>query len=79
MVSISVSARSLAAARLIDPDVSTAAVQAAVEAAVTADRRENAGRDAGRVRREHNARREPGRPALPEPAEVAADVRPDAV
>ncbi|TCK24254.1 hypothetical protein [Pseudonocardia endophytica] len=40
MVSISVSARSLAAARKIDPDVSTAAVQAAVEAALEADRRE---------------------------------------
>lgn len=44
MVSISVSARSLAAARKIDPDVSTAAVQAAVEAAVEADRREAHGR-----------------------------------
>jgi hypothetical protein len=40
MVSISVSARSLAAARRIDPDVSTAAVQAAVEAALDAVRRE---------------------------------------
>lgn len=45
MVSISVSARSLAAARRIDPDVSTAAVQAAVEAALDAVRRE-AGRPA---------------------------------
>ncbi|MFP5069983.1 hypothetical protein ACLFMI_09995 [Pseudonocardia nantongensis] len=61
VVSISVSARSLAAARLIDPDVSTAAVQAAVEAAVAADRRENTARGAEPVRREHNARREPGR------------------
>lgn len=43
MVSISVSARSLAAARRIDPDVSTAAVQAAVEAALDA-----VGREAGR-------------------------------
>jgi hypothetical protein len=46
MVSISVSARSLAAARRIDPDVSTAAVQAAVEAALDAVRRE-AGRPDG--------------------------------
>ncbi|MEQ3553742.1 hypothetical protein WIS52_24985 [Pseudonocardia nematodicida] len=63
MVSISVSARSLAAARLIDPDVNTAAVQAAVEAALVAERKEQ--RDAGRpaARREHNARREPGRAA----------------
>ncbi|MBC3192077.1 hypothetical protein H7X46_13475 [Pseudonocardia sp. C8] len=59
MVSISVSARSLAAARLIDPDVNTAAVQAAVEAALAAERQET--RDAGRpaTRREHTARREP--------------------
>lgn len=72
VVSISVSARSLAAARLIDPDVSTAAVQAAVEAAVSADRRENAARAAEPVRREHSARREPGRggPDHPEPADV---------
>ena len=46
MVSISVSARSLAAARRIDPDVSTAAVQAAVEAALDAVSRE-AGRRSG--------------------------------
>ncbi len=46
MVSISISARSLAAARRIDPDVSTAAVQAAVEAALDATSRE-AGRRAG--------------------------------
>lgn len=46
MVSISVSARSLAAARRIDPDVSTAAVQAAVEAALDAVSRE-AGRRTG--------------------------------
>ncbi|ALE73628.1 MULTISPECIES: hypothetical protein [unclassified Pseudonocardia] len=60
MVSISVSARSLAAARLIDPEVNTAAVQAAVEAALAAERQEK--RDAGRpaTRREHTARREPG-------------------
>ncbi|MEJ8280747.1 hypothetical protein [Pseudonocardia spirodelae] len=59
MVSISVSARSLAAARLIDPDVNTAAVQAAVEAALAADGREK--RDGVRpsARREHTARREP--------------------
>ncbi|OLL72110.1 MULTISPECIES: hypothetical protein [unclassified Pseudonocardia] len=56
MVSISVSARSLAAARLIDPEVNTAAV----EAALAAERQEK--RDAGRpaTRREHTARREPG-------------------
>lgn len=40
MVSISVSARSLAAARTVDPQVSTAAVRAAGEEAVAADRRE---------------------------------------
>ena len=34
MVSISVAARSLAAARTVDPDVSPAAVHAAVEAAL---------------------------------------------
>ncbi len=34
MISISVSARSLAAARAVDPDVSPAAVRAAVEAAL---------------------------------------------
>lgn len=34
MLSISVSARSLAAARAVDPDVSPAAVRAAVEAAL---------------------------------------------
>lgn len=63
MVSISVSARSLAAARLIDPDVNTAAVQAAVEAALTAERQEK--RDTGRpaTRREHSARREPDSPS----------------
>lgn len=41
MVSISVSARSLAAARTVDPQVSTAAVRAAVEEAVAVDRRED--------------------------------------
>ena len=63
MVSISVSARSLAAARLIDPDVNTAAVQAAVEAALAAERQEKK-RDTQRLstRREHSAGREPGRP-----------------
>jgi hypothetical protein len=35
MISISVSARSLAAARAVDPEVSPAAVRAAVEAALT--------------------------------------------
>jgi len=34
MISISVSARSLAAARAVDPEVSPAAVKAAVEAAL---------------------------------------------
>lgn len=53
MVSISVSARSLAAARTVDPHVSTAAVRAAVEEAVAADRRE--------------ARREASRTADPSP------------
>ncbi|RZT86374.1 hypothetical protein EV383_3267 [Pseudonocardia sediminis] len=48
MVSISVSARSLAAARLVDPHVSTAAVHAAVEEALAADRRE-ARREAART------------------------------
>ncbi|BBG02142.1 MULTISPECIES: hypothetical protein [Pseudonocardia] len=62
MVSISVSARSLAAARLIDPDVNTAAVQAAVEAALAAERQEKK-READRpaARREHTAGREPDR------------------
>jgi post-segregation antitoxin (ccd killing protein) len=48
MISISVSARSLAAARAVDPEVSPAAVRAAVEAALAehvrqsrAERREN--------------------------------------
>ena len=48
MISISVSSRSLAAARAVDPDVSPAAVRAAVEAALAehlrqsrAERREN--------------------------------------
>lgn len=59
MVSISVSARSLAAARLIDPDVSTAAVQAAVEAALDAQRQEERDADRPATRREHTARREP--------------------
>lgn len=47
MVSISVSSRSLAAARRVDPDVSTAAVRAAVEEAVAADRREARRESAG--------------------------------
>ncbi|WP_224388171.1 hypothetical protein [Pseudonocardia sp. ICBG1293] len=58
MVSISVSTRSLAAARLIDPDVNTAAVQAAVEAALAAERHEQRAA-ASTTRREHTARREP--------------------
>ncbi|ANY09155.1 hypothetical protein [Pseudonocardia sp. HH130630-07] len=59
MVSISVSARSLAAARLIDPDVNTAAVQAAVEAALAAERQEQRSTERPAGRREHTARREP--------------------
>ena len=59
MVSISVLARSLAAARLIDPDVNTAAVQAAVEAALAAERHEQRAAAGSTTRREHTARREP--------------------
>ena len=40
MMSISVSARALVAARAVDPEVSTAAVRAAVEAALAEQRRE---------------------------------------
>jgi hypothetical protein len=40
MISISVSARALVAARAVDPQVSTAAVRAAVEAALAELRRE---------------------------------------
>jgi hypothetical protein len=40
MISISVSARALVAARAIDPQVSTAAVRAAVEVALAEQRRE---------------------------------------
>jgi hypothetical protein len=40
MISISVSARSLAAARAVDPGVSVAAVRAAVEAALAEHRRQ---------------------------------------
>jgi len=40
MMSISVSARALVAARAVDPHVSTAAVRAAVEAALAEQRRE---------------------------------------
>jgi post-segregation antitoxin (ccd killing protein) len=40
MVNISVSSRSLAAARTIDPDVSAAAVRAAVEVAIAEHSRE---------------------------------------
>jgi hypothetical protein len=40
MVNISVSSRSLAAARQIDPDVSPAAVRAAVEVAIAEQMRE---------------------------------------
>lgn len=41
MLSISVSARSLAAARAVDPDVSPAAVRAAVEAALAEHQRQD--------------------------------------
>ncbi|HXV94762.1 MAG TPA: hypothetical protein VD813_15770 [Pseudonocardia sp.] len=40
MISIAVSSRSLAAARAVDPDVSTAAVHAAVEAALAEHQRQ---------------------------------------
>ena len=40
MISISVSARALVAARAVDPQVSTAAVRAAVEVALADQRRE---------------------------------------
>ncbi len=40
MMSISVSARALVAARAVDPEVSTAAVRAAVEVALADQRRE---------------------------------------
>ena len=40
MMSISVSARALVAARAVDPEVSTAAVRAAAEAALAEQRRE---------------------------------------
>lgn len=40
MINISVSARALVAARAVDPQVSTAAVRAAVEAALAEQRRE---------------------------------------
>lgn len=44
MVNISVSSRSLAAARSVDPDVSPAAVHAAVEAALAEQTRQLRGR-----------------------------------
>jgi len=48
MISISVSARALVAARAVDPQVSTAAVRAAVEVALAEQRRElELGRGAG--------------------------------
>lgn len=40
MINISMSARALVAARAVDPQVSTAAVRAAVEVALTEQRRE---------------------------------------
>jgi hypothetical protein len=40
MINISVSARALVAARTVDPQVSTAAVRAAVEVALAEQRRE---------------------------------------
>jgi hypothetical protein len=47
MMNISVSARALVAARAVDPHVSTAAVRAAVEAALAEQRRELEIRHAG--------------------------------
>ena len=44
MINISVSARALVAARAVDPEVSTAAVRAAVEVALAEQRRELARR-----------------------------------
>ncbi len=55
MVSIFVSARSLAAARAVDPHVSTAAVRAAVEVALAEQLRE--------LRKEGDRRSEDLRPA----------------
>lgn len=49
MVSIFVSARSLAAARAVDPHVSTAAVRAAVEVALAEQLRELRADDARRL------------------------------
>jgi len=50
VINISVSARSLAAARAIDPDVSSAAVRAAVEVAIAEHLRElKRSRGVGRI------------------------------
>ena len=59
MMSISVSARALVAARAVDPEVSTAAVRAAVEVALAEQRRELEIRQA--------AMSADGRPATPGP------------
>jgi hypothetical protein len=47
MINISVSARALVAARAVDPQVSTAAVRAAVEAALAEQLRELRRRETG--------------------------------
>ena len=47
MINISMSARALVAARAVDPEVSTAAVRAAVEAALAEQLRELRGREFG--------------------------------
>jgi hypothetical protein len=51
MISISVSARSLAAARAVDPEVSPAAVRAAVEAALAEHVRQSRQEQHGAPRR----------------------------
>lgn len=50
MINVYLSARSLAAARAVDPHVSPAAVHAAVEVAVAEQLREVAGRSAEEIR-----------------------------
>ena len=59
MISISVSARALVAARAVDPQVSTAAVRAAVEVALAEQRRELEIRRAGGCRRRGRRRHPP--------------------
>lgn len=51
MINLYLSGRSLAAARAVDPDVSPAAVHAAVEVAVVEQLREVAGLSAEEIRR----------------------------